>query len=167
MDRDRGDQPSSSRASCEATGYVTVAERTPRAEDFPGAPPENLVAGSVVFTPPDHAVPLDDHFQWWRYVDGASWRHPLGPESIDRGAASDCPVVHVAYDDAHGLRDLGGQAAAHRGGVGVRGARRPVRASSIPGATNSTSGGQWMANSHQGHFPDATRARTASRASRR
>ena len=40
-----------------ATGYVTVAERTPRAEDFPGAPPENLVAGSVVFSPPDHAVP--------------------------------------------------------------------------------------------------------------
>ena len=27
-----------------ATGYVTVAERTPRAEDFPGAPPESLVA---------------------------------------------------------------------------------------------------------------------------
>src|SRR4029453_1728090 len=31
-----------------ATGHVTVAEQTPRAEDFPGAPPENLVAGSVV-----------------------------------------------------------------------------------------------------------------------
>jgi formylglycine-generating enzyme required for sulfatase activity len=36
-----------------ATGYVTVAERTPDAKDFPGAPPENLVAGSVVFTPPN------------------------------------------------------------------------------------------------------------------
>ena len=35
-----------------ATGYVTVAERTPRAEDFPGAPPESLVPGSVVFSPP-------------------------------------------------------------------------------------------------------------------
>ena len=33
-----------------ATGYVTVAERKPRAEDYPSAPPENLVAGSVVFT---------------------------------------------------------------------------------------------------------------------
>src|SRR5262245_21105733 len=30
-----------------ATGYVTIAEQTPRAEDYPGAPPENLVAGSV------------------------------------------------------------------------------------------------------------------------
>src|SRR5215472_12533004 len=34
-------------AFVKATGYVTVAERKPRAEDFPGAPPENLVAGSV------------------------------------------------------------------------------------------------------------------------
>jgi sulfatase modifying factor 1 len=50
----------------ESTGYVTVAERTPSLADFPGAPPENLVAGSVVFSPPDHAVPLDNHFQWWR-----------------------------------------------------------------------------------------------------
>ena len=40
-----------------ATGYVTIAERKPRPEDYPGAPPENLVAGSVVFSPPDHAVP--------------------------------------------------------------------------------------------------------------
>src|SRR5215475_2916507 len=54
-----------------ATGYVTVAERKPRPEDFPGAPPENLVAGSVVFAPPDHPVPLNDHLQWWAYVPGA------------------------------------------------------------------------------------------------
>ena len=41
-----------------ATGYVTVAERTPTAEEFPGAPPENLVAGSTVFTPTARPVPL-------------------------------------------------------------------------------------------------------------
>ena len=35
-----------------ATQYVTVAERTPRAEDFPGASPADLVAGAVVFSPP-------------------------------------------------------------------------------------------------------------------
>src|SRR5262249_18582616 len=34
----------------DATGYLTIAERTPKAEEFPGAPPENLVAGSTVFT---------------------------------------------------------------------------------------------------------------------
>src|SRR5271163_3478487 len=46
-----------------AAGYVTVAERKPRQEDYPTAPPENLVAGSVVFSPPNHPVQLNDHFQ--------------------------------------------------------------------------------------------------------
>jgi len=82
-----------------ATGYVTVAERKPRAEDFPGAPPENLVAGSVVFSPPDHGVPLNDYFQWWNYVAGANWRHPLGPKSSITGK-DNYPVVQVAYEDA-------------------------------------------------------------------
>src|SRR5439155_430778 len=40
-----------------ATSYVTIAERTPTNEEFPTAPAENLVAGSVVFAPPDHEVP--------------------------------------------------------------------------------------------------------------
>ena len=34
-----------------ATGYVTVAERTPRAEDFPGAPPRPGAGFSDLFTP--------------------------------------------------------------------------------------------------------------------
>ena len=82
-----------------ATGYVTVAEQTPRAEDFPGAPPESLVPGSVIFTPPDHAVPLTDAYQWWSEVNGASWRHPLGPKSSIAGKER-FPVVHIAYADA-------------------------------------------------------------------
>src|SRR6266850_1629090 len=64
-----------------ATSYVTVAERVPTKEEFPDAPPENLVAGSTVFTPTAGPVPLNDHYQWWRYEKGASWRHPEGPES--------------------------------------------------------------------------------------
>src|ERR1700745_3160645 len=59
-----------------ATGYVTIAERTPTKEEFPTAPEENLVAGSVVFAPTDHEVPLNDHYQWWTYVKGANWRDP-------------------------------------------------------------------------------------------
>ena len=51
-----------------ATGYDTIAERAPTKEEFPTAPAENLVAGSVVFTAPDHEVPLNNHFQWWSYV---------------------------------------------------------------------------------------------------
>ena len=81
-----------------ATGYVTVAERAPTKEEFPDAPPENLVAGSVVFTATKQPVPLDDHFRWWRYERGASWRHPEGPKSNLKGREL-YPVVHVAYDD--------------------------------------------------------------------
>jgi hypothetical protein len=55
-----------------ATGYIIVAERTPTKEKFPDASPENLVAGSAVFTPPPGPVPLDDHLQWWTYVKGAN-----------------------------------------------------------------------------------------------
>ena len=68
----------------EATGYTTIAERAPRAEDFPGAPPENLIAGAVVFSPPDHPVLLNNHFRWWSYVKGANWRHPEGPAEQPR-----------------------------------------------------------------------------------
>src|SRR5688500_4237322 len=38
------------------TGYVTVAEKAPDPKDFPGVPPEDLKAGSIVFTPPANAV---------------------------------------------------------------------------------------------------------------
>src|SRR2546430_10034480 len=64
-----------------AAGYITIAERTPTNEEFPTAPPENLVAGSVVIAPPDHEVTLNDHYELWRYMKGASCRHALRPES--------------------------------------------------------------------------------------
>lgn len=86
-------------AFVKATGYVTVAERKPEAKDFPDAPPENLVAGSVVFAQPNTPVPLNDHLQWWRYVPGADWRHPEGPESSIEGK-DDYPVVQVGFPDA-------------------------------------------------------------------
>ena len=82
-----------------ATGYVTVSERKPKAEDFPGVPEESLVAGSVVFAAPDLAVPLNDHSRWWQYVPGANWRQPLGAGSGIEGKDK-FPVVHVAYEDA-------------------------------------------------------------------
>ena len=82
-----------------ATGYVTIAERAPTKEDFPTAPPENLVAGSVVFTPTPGPVPLNNHFQWWSYVKGANWRHPEGPQSDIKGREK-YPVVQIAYPDA-------------------------------------------------------------------
>jgi formylglycine-generating enzyme required for sulfatase activity len=82
-----------------ATGYVTIAERTPTKEEFPTAPPENLIAGSTVFTPTPAPVRLDDFYQWWRYEKGANWRHPEGPATDLKGREK-YPVVHIAYDDA-------------------------------------------------------------------
>src|SRR6266853_1281108 len=82
-----------------ATGYVTIAERKPKPEDFPGAPPEALVPGSIVFTPTPGPVPLDDYLAWWRYEPGASWRHPEGPKS-DLNGREKLPVVHVSHEDA-------------------------------------------------------------------
>src|SRR5262250_352313 len=65
----------------EATGYLTFAERPLNPKDYPGAKPEMLVPGSIVFKKPRHRVDLRNHFNWWTYAANASWRHPLGPGS--------------------------------------------------------------------------------------
>lgn len=83
----------------DATGYVTIAERPLDPADFPGAPAVNLQPGSMVFARTSGPVDLRHLSQWWAWTPGASWRHPVGPNSsIDKRA--DHPVVHVAYADA-------------------------------------------------------------------
>jgi formylglycine-generating enzyme required for sulfatase activity len=81
------------------TGHVTVAERPPDPADFPGADPAVLVPGSQVFTPTSGPVPLDAWTRWWRWIPGADWRHPLGPDSTLDGRDRH-PVVHIGYEDA-------------------------------------------------------------------
>jgi sulfatase modifying factor 1 len=136
-----------------ATHYITQAERTPKAEDFPGAPPENLVAGSVVFAPPDHPIPLNDYLQWWTYVKGANWHHPNGPGSDIKGKEN-YPVVHVSYDDANAYAKWAGKRLpteaewefAARGGL----AGKPF----VWGDTFRPNN-KYMANTFQGHFPNS------------
>ncbi len=82
-----------------ARGYVTVAERPLDPADYPGAPAENLVPGSLVFTPTPGPVDLRHLSQWWTWTPGASWLHPEGPgSSIDDRLTH--PVVHVAFEDS-------------------------------------------------------------------
>ena len=138
-------------AFVKATGYVTIAEKAPRPEDFPGVPREKLVAGSVIFTPPDHAVPLDNSLRWWAYVHGADWRHPFGPKSDLRGR-DQYPVVHVAYPDAEAYAQWAGKRLpteaewefAARGGLSGK---------LYPWGDTFVQDGHHMTNSHQGHFP--------------
>ena len=66
------------------TGYVTVAERPLDPADYPGAEPEMLVPGSLVFRQPPWPVSLRDYPNWWAYVPGADWRHPAATDSDDR-----------------------------------------------------------------------------------
>jgi formylglycine-generating enzyme required for sulfatase activity len=91
-----------------ATGYKTTAERPVDWEELkkqvpPGTPkPADsvLAPGALVFIPPDKPLAdLTDYSQWWRWVNGADWRHPSGPGS-DIVGKDDHPVVQVSWDDA-------------------------------------------------------------------
>lgn len=89
------------------SAYVTVAERNVDWEELKkqlplGSPkPEEsmLAAGSMVFTPPNHAVSLNDYSQWWTWTNGANWKHPKGVDSSIEGLENH-PVVHICYKDA-------------------------------------------------------------------
>lgn len=143
----------------EATGYVTTAERKPEWEELkkqlpPGSPrpPENqLVPASLVFTPPDHAVPLTNVSVWWSWMPGADWRHPEGPASNLAGK-DNYPVVHVSWEDAHAYAVWAGKRLpteaeweyAARGGLENK---------MYPWGNEPVEQGRVKANTWQGHFP--------------
>jgi formylglycine-generating enzyme required for sulfatase activity len=90
------------------TGYVTFAEIRPKPEDYPGALPHMLQAGSLVFTPPRRATGLTHWEAWWQFKFGANWRRPYGPRSSIAGLG-DHPVVHIAYRDAVAYAEWAGK----------------------------------------------------------
>jgi formylglycine-generating enzyme required for sulfatase activity len=139
------------------SGYVTVAERPLDPADFPGAPAENLVPGSLVFTRTTGPVDLRHINHWWTWTPGASWRHPDGPGSGLDGREQH-PVVHVAYEDADAYARWAGKElpteaeweCAARGGID--GAEFAWGDEQLPG-------GEYRGNWWQGRFPFENTAR--------
>jgi formylglycine-generating enzyme required for sulfatase activity len=134
-----------------ATGYVTDAQKKPTAADVPGVPEDQLVAGSLVFTPPPDAVDLRRFWQWWTFVPGADWRHPTGPGSSIVGL-EEHPVVHTSWRDANAFARWAGKRLpteaewefAARGGLDQQ--RFVWGGEKLPD-------GEWRTNIWQGKFP--------------
>jgi formylglycine-generating enzyme len=139
------------RAFVEATGHVTVAETAPDPKDYPGALPHMLKAGSLVFTPPDHPVSLQDFGQWWQFRFRASWRRPYGPGSSIRGL-DDHPVVHVAFADAEAFARWAGKELPTEAEWEFA-ARGGLEDAEFAWGAELEPEGQQMANIWQGAFP--------------
>jgi formylglycine-generating enzyme len=135
----------------DATGYVTLAERPAKAEDYPGAAPELLVPASVVFQKPGRRVDLTNCFNWWTYVPGAQWRHPDGPESTLEGRGTH-PVVHVAYEDIEAYTEWIGKELPTEAEWEFA-ARGGLDGTDFTWGNDFTPGGVHMANTWQGEFP--------------
>ena len=124
----------------DASGWETDAERFGWSFVFGGLLPDDFPDTRAVAQAP-----------WWRQVEGASWRHPEGPQSgiDDRG---DHPVVHVSWHDAQAYCAWTGTRlpteaeweAAARGGLAGR---------AFPWGDDLEPDGEHRMNVFQGEFP--------------
>jgi formylglycine-generating enzyme len=126
-----------------ATSYQTDAERFGWTFVFQG------------HLPPERLTPQVDKkasgIRWWYKVNGASWRHPEGPDSSVADRAH-YPVVHVSWNDAAAYAQWAGKRLpteaewefAARGGLEQK---------TYPWGDELTPGGVHLCNIWQGEFP--------------
>lgn len=138
------------RSFVEATGYVTLAERSRSPKGVFAATPEMLVPGSLVFRNPAHRVDSDNYTDWWEYVPGACWKHPEGPGSDLRGREYH-PVVHVAYEDAEAFAEWMGKGLPTEAEWEYA-ARGGLECATLPWGDEFSAGGRVMANKGYGEF---------------
>jgi formylglycine-generating enzyme len=126
-----------------ATGYRTESERFGWSFVFhkhiPASERDRLVNDTVV------------GIEWWCKVNGASWRHPEGPDSNIESRPHH-PVVHVSWNDALAYCQWAGKRLpteaeweyAARGGLEQK---------VYPWGDELTPGGRHLCNIWQGEFP--------------
>jgi formylglycine-generating enzyme required for sulfatase activity len=137
------------------TGYVTFAEVAPDPKNYPGALPNLIFAGSLVFAPSKHPVDLIDWSQWWTLLKGADWRHPCGPKS-NINALDNHPVVHVTFGDALAYAKWAGKDLPTEAEWEF-GARSGLEGAEFAWGDEFTPGGEHQANTWQGIFPHENR----------
>lgn len=146
-------------AFVQPTGYLTLAERPVDWEEMkktvpPGTPKpadELLLPGSLVFTPPNQPVLLNDYSQWWSWTTGANWKQPLGPSSSIEGKGNH-PVVHIAYEDAQAYAQWAGKRLPTEAEFEFA-ARGGLDQNEYAWGNDLNPEGKFMANYFQGAFP--------------
>ena len=116
----------------QSTGHRTTAEKS----------------GAAVFVPTDGPVDLARPSNWWRHDDDASWRRPLGRNTLTAELA-DHPVVNITIADANAFaRWVGGRLPSESEWEWAAGAGHPLMSSWPLGED-----GRLLANVWIGEFP--------------
>jgi len=135
----------------QATGYVTVAERPLNAPDYPGADPNLLAPGSLVFKKTNGPVRLNNYRNWWDWVPGACWKQPEGPGSNLQGRARH-PITQVTFEDAEAYATWAGKAMPTEAEWEFA-ARGGLEGAAFTWGDEFAPKGRMMANTWQGEFP--------------